>query len=151
MVARWFARWGGALMIVFAVVAFLYPGSSVGLSPINLDVSYGYFLGIDPMNILNKLLLVFLGIAGFISAERNRTKPSSAVNFCKVTAGLMVGAAVLGLLRPTETLFGLLPLFGGAVWLHALIGFVAVWVGFSQRVAVTEGQRAALPRHSYNL
>jgi hypothetical protein len=43
MVARWFARWGGALMIVFAVVAFLYPGSSVGLSPINLDVSYGYF------------------------------------------------------------------------------------------------------------
>jgi len=44
-----------------------------------------------------------------------------------VAYGLLV---ILGLLPATNTLFGLIPVYGNDVWLHLVLGVVAAYFGF---------------------
>ena len=44
-----------------------------------------------------------------------------------VAYGLLV---ILGLLPLTNTLFGLVPIYGNDVWLHLVLGVVAAYFGF---------------------
>ena len=44
--------------------------------------------------------------------------------------------AVLGLLPQTNTTFGLIPIYGADVWLHAVIAAAAAYFGFVARDAV---------------
>jgi hypothetical protein len=41
--------------------------------------------------------------------------------------------AILGLIPGTNTLFGLVPIYGHDVWLHALSALIAAYFGFVAR------------------
>jgi hypothetical protein len=45
---------------------------------------------------------------------------------------------VMGLIPLTATTFGLVPLYGNDIWLHALLALVAGYFGFVHREAVTD-------------
>lgn len=51
--------------------------------------------------------------------------------------------AVMGLVPGLDTTFGLIPLFGNDVWLHALTGIVGLITGFTARREYASDARSA--------
>lgn len=93
---------------------------------LEVTASYGYLLGLYPVNLLHNLLHLGFGfaalaaLAGRISIRRyNRA------------LALILGALFLaGLVPGLETAFGLVPLFSHDIWLHGLEALAAGYVGF---------------------
>jgi hypothetical protein len=48
---------------------------------------------------------------------------------------LAVAYALLGIIPATQTTFGLIPIYGNDVWLHALIAVAAGVIGFTNMFA----------------
>jgi len=129
-----FALIGGVIMLVFGAVAFIPALSTspadAGLPLLNLETSYGLFLDIFPMNVLNKLALVVFGLAGISSANRLTTNLPASINFSRWVFAVMGIAAVLGLFTQTDTLAGYWPLYGAEVAMHAVFAALGAYFGF---------------------
>ena len=124
-----FARIFGIIYIIVGILG-LIPGivqplaDTTGLS---VTAGYGRLLGLFPVNLIHNLVHIGVGAWG-IWAARNFLASS---NFAKANAILFGLLAVLGLIPATNTLFGLAPLYGIDVVLHALTAAVAAYFGFS--------------------
>lgn len=105
-------------------------------------LSYGYLLGLFPVNVLHNLFHVVWGIYG-IAVYRSI---SGARTFARVTAVVYAILTVLGLIPGLYTMFGLLPLFGHDVWLHAIIAIAAAYFGWAKAPPATEPATSARPR-----
>lgn len=90
--------------------------------------SHGYLLGLFPVNALHNLFHIAWGIFGIV-AYRGLT---GARGFAKATAIVYAVLTVMGLIPGLNTVFGLLPLYGHDVWLHALIAIAAAYFGFAR-------------------
>jgi hypothetical protein len=100
------------------------PGAMPGAAVVD---SYGYLLGLFPVNALHNLFHLVWGLYGII-AYRSFGGPRG---FAKATAVVYGLLTVLGLIPGLNTAFGLIPLFGHDVWLHALIAIPAAYFGFA--------------------
>lgn len=119
-------------MILMALLS-LIPAlnhSTDGLPAIDLTTSYGLFLGIFPMNILNKLALLFFGTWGIVAYFSKNNSLPSAINHSRWVAYVMGTAAILGIIPATQTLFGYWPLFGNEVIAHAIFAVFGAYFGF---------------------
>jgi hypothetical protein len=128
-IARWFA-------LVFAVT-FIAAGVS-GFIPafttdppadahhVEITTAYGYLLGLYPVNILHSLLHLGFGIAA-LAALAGRIEIG---RYARAMAAILTVLTVMGLIPGLWTTFGLLPLFGHDVWLHAIEAAIAAYVGF---------------------
>ena len=99
-------------------------------------------LGLFPINALHNLVHIVWGILGIV-AYRGL---SGARMFAKATAIVYGLLTIMGLIPGLSTVFGLMPLYGHDVWLHALIALAAAYFGFAHRdeeVAVTPGATTA--------
>ena len=105
------------------------------------QVLYGYLLGLFPVNVLHSLVHLAIGIWGVV-AWRRITNPKFFARALAVFYGLL---AVLGLIPGVNTLFGLLPIHGHDVWLHALLAGVAAWFGWAR---LPEEKAATVARQS---
>jgi hypothetical protein len=83
-------------------------------------------MGLLPVNVLHNLVHVLFGILGVV-AYGGLFAPRVYAQIVAVTYGLLV---ILGLLPATNTLFGLIPIYGNDVWLHLVLGVVAAYFGF---------------------
>lgn len=125
MYSKKYALYGSALMLIIGVFSIL-PGLEGNLSelpPLKVNLSYGAFLGIFPLNIFNKVALILFGLAGIYCARQSDRIFS--VRYCEIVAVAMGALAVLGLIPQTATLGGIWPLFGGEVYSHGLFAIVA--------------------------
>jgi hypothetical protein len=126
--------------IIIAIVGFI-PGLNHGPHhhdpALAVDESYGRIFGLFAVNVLHNLVHFAFGVWAWFAAKREE----SAVKFCRFVAVAYGILAVFGLLPPTYTAFGLVPLFGHDVWLHAGIALSAAYFGFGQR-AVLRGRPA---------
>lgn len=130
---RAFALYGGIFMLVFGLVALIpsMVGSAASLPPLDLEASYGLFLGTFPMNIVNKLALIAFGAAGiFASRVPGRELPASIL-WSRIVLVVMGVGAILGLFPQTNTFFGYWPLFGNEVGFHALFAVLGGYFGFA--------------------
>ena len=103
--------------------------------------SYGYLLGLFPINALHNLFHLAWGLYGIIAYRSF----GGARGFAKATAVVYGVLTVLGLIPRLNTTFGLIPLFGHDVWLHALIAIPAAYFGFARAAdtdAVVAGDTA---------
>ena len=123
-----FAQVSGLVMLVMAFIALFAPGSAASLPMLEVNTSYGAFLGILPMNVLNKIALLAFGIAGVVAASAATETP--AINYSRVVAIVMGALAVLGLFPQTNTLFGYWPLFGGEVLAHGVFAVLGAYFGY---------------------
>lgn len=130
---RKFALIGGIVMLAMGAVSLVpsYVGSNASLPLLNLDVSYGLFMGFFPMNIVNKLALIVLGFAGIIASSMKYNALPRSVLFSRVVFYVMGSAAILGMIPQTSTFFGYWPLFGGEVLAHAAFAVVGAYFGFA--------------------
>ena len=122
--------------LIFGIV-FLLAGASgfiagllhpvpAGAPPLTVASGYGFILGLLPVNILHNLVHVLFGILG-IAAYAGVFAPRVYAQIVAVSYGLLV---ILGLVPATNTLFGLVPIYGADVWLHLVLGLVAAYFGF---------------------
>lgn len=102
---------------------------------------YGYLLGLFPINFLHNLVHLALGAWGLL-AYRNY---ASARTYARGLATIYGVLAIMGLIPAFNTTFGLVPIFGHDIWLHALTALAAAYFGFlSPETDVLTGARTEL-------
>ena len=135
---RKFALIFGILYVIGGVSGFI-PGLTphhADMPPIAVDSFYGRALGLFPVNILHNLVHLTIGVWGILGSR----SVGGARFFGKGLAVLYGLLAILGLIPATNTMFGLVPIYGNDVWLHAGTALIAAYFGF---VARESDERAA--------
>ena len=128
---RTFALVFGIIYVVVGIMGFI-PGLNqhhADLPAIAVDSFYGRLIGLFPVNILHNVVHLIIGAWGILSSRR-----IDASRFYGKALAIIYGLlAVLGLIPVANTMFGLVPIFGHDVWLHALSALVAAYFGFIAR------------------
>src|SRR5262245_47197010 len=131
MANRYFALVLGILFLAIGAAAFI-PGMIQPGPMHDLRVhgpGEGYLLGLFHVNVLHNLVHLAFGVFGiiaFASIDGSRL-------FARVVA-VGYGVLVLFGLCPVNwvnTLWGLVPLHGNDVWLHAIIALVSAYFGWA--------------------
>lgn len=134
MSVRYFAMLAGVIYLLVGVLGFLPTVKTpvhIGAPSLAVGHGYGYLFGLFPVNLLHNVVHLIIGIWGmgaYTSFGASRTFARSLV----VIYGLL---AVMGLIPGLNTTFGLIPIFGHDVWLHALTAVVAAYFGYGVRAA----------------
>jgi hypothetical protein len=102
---------------------------------VSLHASYGVLFGLFPVNVLHNLLHLAFGIWGVVVW---RSFPGSRV-FARSVAIAYAVLAIMGLFPGLNTIFGLLPMFGHDIWLHAAIAIVSAYFGYAPVTTVEAG------------
>ncbi|AZZ36330.1 hypothetical protein CIK05_05845 [Bdellovibrio sp. qaytius] len=133
MNAKNFALVGGIVMLVLGALSLIpaFTGMSFGLPILRIETSYGLFLGVFALNIVNKALLIGLGLWGIAAASDPALSLPRSITFSRTVCWLTAVFAVLGLFPQTNTLFGFAPLFGAGIWLHSVMALTSGLFGYS--------------------
>ncbi len=91
-----------------------------------VGASYGYLLGIFPVNALHNLVHVVTGLIGVVSSRVSM----SARLYSRFVAIIFGVLTIMGLVPGLNTTLGLIPLFGADVVLHALTMLAASYFGW---------------------
>jgi hypothetical protein len=128
---RTFALIFGIIYVVVGILGFV-PGLTshhADMPPISMDSFYGKILGLFPVNILHNIAHLAIGVWGVLASR----SISGARFFAKALAVIYGLLAILGLIPATNTMFGLIPIYGHDIWLHALSALIAAYFGFIAR------------------
>jgi hypothetical protein len=100
---------------------------------VTMKSMFGYELKLFPVNVLHDIVHILFGIWGLLAA---RTLGGARMYFRGV-AIIYALLTVMGLVPALYTTFGLIPLYGNDVWLHALLAIVAAYFGWMNRDTAT--------------
>ena len=123
-----FALIFGAMYVIAGILGFIPalvtpPEGMVGM---DVQAGHGHLFGLFPVNFWHNIVHVAVGIWGVLAARDF----GAAVTFARVSAVLFAALTILGLIPATNTLFGLVPLYGHDIWLHALTTALTAYFGF---------------------
>ena len=116
----------GLLGFVPALVSDPPPGHDL-----MVEHSHGLLLGLFPVNVLHNLVHILFGVWG-IAAKRS---DAASRGYLRTVAIAYAVLAVAGFIPGLDTMFGLVPLHGDDIWLHALLAVAAGYFGFVHRTA----------------
>ena len=123
MNARMFALVFGVVYLVVGLLGFFIEGGTSMVA----DETAPRLLGLFPVNILHNIVHLAIGAWGLASYRSY----SGSVAYARGLAVFYGLLTIMGLLpRPFNNTFGLIPIFGHDVWLHALTAAVAAYFGF---------------------
>lgn len=133
MVIRYFALAYGIVFLLAGIAGFV-PGLVTGPAPVTEAPAAeaetaGHLLGLFPVNPLHNIVHIVFGIWG-LAAYRSL---SGARLYGRSVAVIYAILAVMGLIPAVATTFGLIPLYGHNVWLHAILALVAAYFGWVAR------------------
>jgi hypothetical protein len=141
MAIRYFAIAAGVVYALVGLLGFI-PGINVegppNAPPLTVSNFYGHLLGLFPVNLLHNLVHLAIGAWGIFAYSRGI--PGSRM-FARGLAVLYALFAVMGFIPGLNTVFGLIPLYGHDVWLHAVTAVVAAYFGWFHRVDVGDHVR----------
>jgi hypothetical protein len=100
--------------------------------PVRLTLLYGYLLGLFPVNVVHSAIHLAIGAWGIYAwrAEHFGGAMASPKLFARALAILYAALAVIGVVPGMGTLFGLVPVHGNDVWLHAGTAALAAYFGW---------------------
>lgn len=135
MAERYCALVIGILFLILGIAGFIpallsVPGTNASYIPADVapgaySAGFGYLFGIFPTNFLHNLVHAAVGIFGIASY----TSASSARVFNRFFAVSYILIAILGMIPAANTVFGLMPIFGGNVLLNGLTAVAALYYG----------------------
>jgi hypothetical protein len=131
MSTRTFALIFGIVFLAVGVAGFI-PGLLHDATPhedLTVTTGYGHILGLFPVNVLHNVVHLLFGVWGILAYR----SIGGAVTYARAVAiayGLLV---VFGFIPTLNVLFGLTPLYGNDIWLHALLAVVAAYFGWVHR------------------
>lgn len=130
MSVRHFAVVFGFVFVLAGVSGFVPALSPAHLHPgLSVTGSSRLALGLFPVNVLHNLIHLAFGIWGLLAAR----SVTGSLAYAKSVAVIYGILTVLGLLPLTDTTFGLVPIYGNDVWLHAALAAIAGYFGFAHR------------------
>lgn len=129
MGVRYFALISGIIYILIGLFGFV-PGMvatpGTGGPEVVVGAGYGYLLSTFPVNVLHNLVHLAVGIWGVV-AFRSYLQSRTYSRGLAIFYGIL---AIMGLLPVLNTVFGLIPIFGNDVLLHAITALIAAYFGF---------------------
>ncbi|WP_027481648.1 DUF4383 domain-containing protein [Deinococcus pimensis] len=125
--ARTFAQVVGVIFLLVGILGF-FPGllSAYSGPDLVVDSGRGLLLGLFPVNLLHNLVHLAVGLWGLASART----ASGAIGFARGLAIFYGLLTIMGLIPGLNTTFGLIPIHGNDVWLHALTALISAYVGW---------------------
>jgi hypothetical protein len=129
MTTRQFALVLGLGFVVAGIAGF-FPSPADPPAGLTQTHGFGHALGILPVNTLHNAVHILFGLLGIMASRGTLMSARGYAQFVAIAYGLLV---VLGLLPQTNTTFGLIPIYGADVWLHAVIAAAAAYFGFVAR------------------
>ncbi len=145
-----FALIAGILMVLTGVLAFV-PSLNVmptaDMPALNVNNSYGLFLGYIPWNVLNKIALIAFGAAGIAASQFPATNLPASIRWSRIIFAVMGVLAILGLIPQTNTLGGYMPLFGWGIVSHAVASVLGAYFGFALTSRVPDQKMAPKQSH----
>jgi len=122
--------------VVFLLVGLLGFVSAGGMK-MGANPAPSMLLGLFPINLLHNIVHVLFGVWGLMAARSF----AGARQFAQVGGAIYVVLAICGFFIPTT--FGLVPIGGNDIWLHAAIGVVLLAVGFTAKDVMMGAPAAA--------
>ena len=130
MSTRTFAMIFGIVFLIVGIGGFipaLMQPLHAGHPPVNPEG--GQLLGLFPVNALHNAVHILFGLWG-LAASRSL---GGAVNYARGVAIIYAVLTVAGFIPNLNTMFGMVPLYGNDIWLHALLALVAAYFGWMHR------------------
>ncbi|MEG3164783.1 DUF4383 domain-containing protein [Sphingomonas sp. PB2P19] len=130
MTTRNFALVFGIVFLLAGISGFI-PGLSPDHMHPGLSVNAGSRLafGLFPVNVLHNLIHIAFGIWGLLASRAL----GGARGYARSVAVIYGVLTVMGLIPSTDTTFGLVPIYGNDIGLHAVLALVAAYFGFVHR------------------
>ena len=123
----------GWVFLAVGVLGFFASGMSM-----DADVATApRLLGLFPVNVLHNLVHVIFGVWGIVAARSF----GGARSYARIAGVIYLVLAVLGFVIPTT--FGLIPIGGNDIWLHAVLGVALVAAGFTAKGGEAEVRTVA--------
>jgi hypothetical protein len=147
MLTRRFAQVLGAVFLLVGIMGFIpalltNPANHPhGDHPLTVTAFDGYLLGLFHVNVLHSAVHVLFGVMGLLMGARWET----ARLYARIVAVAYALLAVMGLVPALNTVFGLIPIHGHDVWLHAAIAAVAAYFGFAAPAETRTGTTTTAP------
>jgi hypothetical protein len=107
----------GVIFLIIGIAGFFF----------SMSMDEAMLLGMFPVNVAHNIVHLLFGLWGLAAARSF----AGAKSYAQITGVLYLVLAVLGFVDPTG--FGLIPIGGNDIWLHAGIGLVLSYVGFTAR------------------
>lgn len=109
----------GVVFLLVGILGFVTTGMTMDA---NMDTA-PRLLGLFPVNALHNIVHLLFGVWGLLAART----VAGAVTYARVGGAIYLLLAIGGYFIPTT--FGLIPIGGNDIWLHALLGIVLLVVG----------------------
>jgi hypothetical protein len=126
---RHFALVYGIVFLVVGIAGFV-PAFTVPHQHPDVAVNawMGLLFGLFAVNVLHNLVHILFGVWGLAASGSE----SAARVFARSTAIIYAALVVLGLIGAfnLHTVFGLVPLYGHDLWLHAVLALGAAYFGW---------------------
>jgi len=129
MTSRNFSQLTGMVFTLVGLLGFvpgLISSPPTDYPRLLVNEGYGLLLGLFPVNAIHNLVHLGIGITGWYSS---RTMPAARL-YARGLTMFYGGLAIIGLFPVLNTIFGLIPLFGHDIWLHAGTAAAAAYFGF---------------------
>ena len=137
MSTRTFALVFGIVFLLIGIAGFV-PGLvqpvHEGHPPLSVDSGYGQVFGLFPVNVLHNIVHLLFGIWGILAYK----SLAGARTYARGVAIIYAVLTVAGLVPGLSTMFGLVPLYGNDIWLHALLAAVSAYFGWVNRDTVSD-------------
>jgi hypothetical protein len=131
MSTRTFALIFGIVFLAIGIAGFgVIPGLLQNPSGSGMEAE-GMLLGLFHVNALHNVVHIVFGLWG-LAASRSA---GGSVGYARGVAVVYALLAILGLIPATADGFGLVPLGGNDVYLHAVLALVAAYFGWMNRTA----------------
>jgi len=111
----------GIIFLLVGIVGFFY----------SRTMEMQMLLGIFPVNLLHNTVHVLFGLWGLAAARSF----AGAKMYGQAGGIIYLVLAVLGMVDPSG--FGLVPLGGNDIWLHAVLGIVLAYFGFTAKAGTS--------------
>ena len=127
--------------MIFGVV-FLLVGIAGFIPPLNEPLHAGHpqvnpegalLLGLFPVNALHNGVHILFGIWG-LAASRSL---GASITYARGVAIIYAVLTIAGFIPDLNTMFGMTPLYGNDIWLHALLALVGAYFGWVHRNPAT--------------
>ena len=129
MTTRHFALVFGIVFLLVGIAGFI-PGllaaPAEGDPALAIEAAHGRLMGLFPVNVVHDLIHIAFGIWGIVAY---RTLAAARL-YAKSVAVIYALLVVMGFIPVLNTTFGLAPIHGHDIWLHALLAIVAAYFGF---------------------
>ena len=107
----------GVIFLIIGIAGFFF----------SMSMDEAMLLGMFPVNVAHNIVHLLFGLWGLAAARSF----AGAKSYAQIVGVLYLALAVLGGVDPTG--FGLIPIGGNDIWLHAGIGLVLSYFGFTAK------------------